>query len=172
MQLWEQLIGFPAPPRAAPAPGRPIGCAGTSGAALREVVTNARDLALGLRRAPGRNKPGQQSGSRRTLGVNGRRGEASGLGLAEVGAAGDPEEKSPIPGAASAQSMGTGVQGTRHPFAEGVGRDTSCTSCSSGHGKKKPIALMLKATHRCAFFEKKSGPQIRGLPVSHSFPTP
>eukprot|EP00073_Rattus_norvegicus_P047233 XP_017449394.1 PREDICTED: microtubule cross-linking factor 1-like [Rattus norvegicus] len=86
VQLWEQLIGFPAPPRAAPVPGRPIRCAGAPGAALREVVTNARDLALGRRRARGRNKPGQQSVSRRTLGASGRRGEYRSPGLAEVGA--------------------------------------------------------------------------------------
>lgn len=102
VQLQEQLIGFPAPPRAAPAPGRPIGCAGASGAALREVVTNARDLAPRRRPARGRNKPGQQSGSPRAV-------RASGGG--ERAAAGDwprwepagPRGQEPDPGAASAE---------------------------------------------------------------------
>lgn len=56
----EQLIAA-APPPAAPARAPPMGGAGAPGAALREVVTNARDLAPGPRRCGSETSPGNKA---------------------------------------------------------------------------------------------------------------
>nr|XP_054102402.1 translation initiation factor IF-2-like [Callithrix jacchus] len=84
----QQLIGRSARRRAPPS--RPEPCRarpgptnrrrGGPGAALREVVTNARDLAPGPRRAPLRNKPGQQNPGAQSGGRGERKGGREGLG--------------------------------------------------------------------------------------------